>query len=667
VELRLEPRDAAALGGVRWSDMLHALDVGPELCLALDASGRVLHVSRSLCELLGWSVEELVGVGWFERAVPAELATAEQFAARVQSGAIRETAQHPLLTRDGRRVEVRWRNLVVRGRDEVVVGTLSVGALVDPAAQARHAPGLVDRGPEAAEALRLAGVGTWDWDFASGRVQWSPAIEAMFGLPPGTFDGRYETYVSLIHPADRARVAAAIERAQRGPDHAYYVEHRLLQTGDVVRWIEGRGALRRDADGRPAGLTGTVVEITPRKELERRIERGAKAESLARLAGGVTHELSNLLAALAMRLHEARGELATHPAAQAHLDELERVVARGAERAQPLRWLAGRVPLQPAPCDPAQLLHEALAAWSGAAQAGARAVRPVTLDIDPTCAGVEVNVDPRRIREALLQLLRNADEASAPGTALAVRLARVAYDAEDAATPASPSGTHIAFELRDRGKGIPAEALERAFEPYVSTKPSAEAGLGLPVTVALLAQVGGSLRLRSEPGVGTCATVLLPCSAARASGRVAHDRRDAGPDAPPAAAAATPVLLVEDDDLVRRATVQVLRRAGFSVTEAESAEQGRERYAELAARRPVLVTDVNLPGASGPELAAQLRAEDPALPVLYVSGFLANSGDAAGRLVPAAPLLTKPFDPAQLVAEVARLVAARAGDPAGGR
>jgi PAS domain S-box-containing protein len=125
---------------------------------------------------------------------------------------------------------------------------------------------------ESAERLRLAldaaSMGTWEWNLNTGRITWSDQIAPMFGLKPGAFDGKYETYLSLIHPDDLSRVQNAIERVLADPTTDYLVEHRLIRPGGEVCWLEGRGRVRRNESGKPIRMAGTVVDITERKRSE---------------------------------------------------------------------------------------------------------------------------------------------------------------------------------------------------------------------------------------------------------------------------------------------------------------------------------------------------------------------------------------------------------------
>lgn len=141
-------------------------------------------------------------------------------------------------------------------------------------------------------ALDAAKMGTWNWNIETGAVSWSDGIEPMFGMSPGSFDGRYETYLSLVHPEDLSKVQSAISYAlQSDGSEDYYVEHRLLVEGEI-RWLEARGEVHRDGSGRPVSMFGTVVDVTVRKraeqELRERNERFRKVFHVSPVAMSIT-------------------------------------------------------------------------------------------------------------------------------------------------------------------------------------------------------------------------------------------------------------------------------------------------------------------------------------------------------------------------------------------
>jgi PAS domain S-box-containing protein len=153
-------------------------------------------------------------------------------------------------------------------------------------------------------ALEAGRMGIWHWDIETSRVGWSETMEAIFGLRPGTFDGSYETYQSLLHPDDRARVQASVQRAvEEGAPH--HVLHRFIHADGSVRWMEGIGRVMRDGDGRPASMIGVATDVTEREEAQAERVRLLEAEQAARQAAEVAQERLAFLAEASAVLAES--------------------------------------------------------------------------------------------------------------------------------------------------------------------------------------------------------------------------------------------------------------------------------------------------------------------------------------------------------------------------
>jgi CheY-like chemotaxis protein len=213
-------------------------------------------------------------------------------------------------------------------------------------------------------------------------------------------------------------------------------------------------------------------------------------------------------------------------------------------------------------------------------------------------------------------------------------------------------GHYVRLSVRDTGAGMDAETLKRAIEPFFSTKGIGKGtGLGLSMVHGLAAQLGGGLTIASAPHEGTEVTLWLPISA------VAIRDQGQAPDQVESARAKGIALLVDDEELVRMSTADMLSDFGFEVVEVDSAEEAL-RVLQAGTKPDILITDHLMPGMTGADLAHEVRATLPAVPVLVVSGYAEVEGLAADL-----PILTKPFRSAELAASLAALLPTGADTP----
>jgi CheY-like chemotaxis protein len=208
-------------------------------------------------------------------------------------------------------------------------------------------------------------------------------------------------------------------------------------------------------------------------------------------------------------------------------------------------------------------------------------------------------------------------------------------------------GAYVMLSVSDTGTGMDAATRARAFEPFFTTKPKGKGtGLGLATVYGIVEQSGGGIALDTGPGRGTAVSIFLPVTSATS--------RNGGPDLPLVVAGGghETLLLVEDNDSVRQVAAQALRRRGYTVHEARTAEHAMEWSATSKVKPHLLVTDVVMPGLSGPNLAARMVRLDPNLRVMYMSGYTDDATAVQGHFWGGVPLLQKPFTPAQLAERV---------------
>ena len=385
-------------------------------------------------------------------------------------------------------------------------------------------------------------------------------------------------------------------------------------------------------------------EAAERAAAEAQLRQIQKMEAVGQLTGGIAHDFNNMLAVIVGGLDLAKRKLhGPRREVEFHLDNAMEGATRAAALTRRLLAFARAEPLLPEAVAPAKLVENMLELVDRAL--GER----ISVHTDFAPHVWHVWADPTQFENAVLNLAVNARDAMDGRGDLNICVDNVTL--AEAETANLPAGDYVRVRVTDTGSGIAPEHLDRVFEPFFTTKDVGKGtGLGLSQIFAFARQSGGDVAIASILGRGTTVSIFLPRSAAaaeQASGQVAPRVRHAEPAARGGHGAA--VLVVEDDPRVSRSTVAALEELGYHPYPCAS---GREALAILK-REPKLalvVTDVMMPEMTGTELAAELRRRHPGLPVMFVTGYVGEAGDAvelAGHAV-----LRKPFTVAALASAV---------------
>ncbi|MDP1570524.1 MAG: PAS domain S-box protein [Vicinamibacterales bacterium] len=393
-------------------------------------------------------------------------------------------------------------------------------------------------------------------------------------------------------------------------------------------------------DGRPAWFVA-AADVTERKRLEEQLRDAYRMESVGRLAGGIAHDFNNLLTAITGFATLALDGLTAAEPRHGHIEQICRAADRAASLTRQLLAFSRRQILQPQLVN----LNRTIVDMSGMLSRLIGEDVHLELRLDAPVATVEV--DPAQIEQVLLNLIVNARDAMPRGGRLTIGTTVVEPALEDGHEEAG--GPWVELRVSDTGEGIPPGVQARIFEPFFTTKPKGQGtGLGLAMVHGIVTQSRGLVTVSSTPGVGTTFRIRLP-------------QQTDQPAAASKAVAAAPadghehVLLVEDDDGVRELAASVLRSGGYRVVTSPDGLHALERR---AGNGPVdlLVTDVVMPGMSGPELASRLTTLQPGLRVLFMSGYPDEALSRHGMDGHAFHFLQKPFTPTALLDRVRRVL-----------
>jgi PAS domain S-box-containing protein len=426
----------------------------------------------------------------------------------------------------------------------------------------------------------------------------------------------------------------------------FSMSYRLKRRDGVYRNILDNGAPFY-RDGEFAGYFGSCIDISDRMAIEAQLRQAQKMEGIGQLTGGVAHDFNNLLQVIGGSLQLLAKTVAPEEQAQRHLRNAVEAVARGAKLANQLLSFARRQTLEPKATDLGRVIR-------GMDDLLRRALGEA-VEIETIIGGGlwTTYVDRTQVETALLNLAINARDAMGGRGKLTIEADNARLDENYAAQHIDvTAGQYVMVAVSDSGRGMPAEVIARAFDPFFSTKPPGEGtGLGLSMVHGFVKQSGGHIKIYSELGCGTTVRIYLPRSTLREfdSVAVASGAVTGGTEA---------ILIVEDDDTVRATTADMLADLGYQVLRARDANSAIA-IIESGVAIDLLFTDVVMPGAFGAtELARRAQERLPGLPVLFTSGYTENAIIHGGRLEQGVELLSKPFTQDELARKLRKILAA---------
>jgi PAS domain S-box-containing protein len=493
-------------------------------------------------------------------------------------------------------------------------------------------------------ALESADVGIWDLDYETGALRWSRTLESHYGLEPDTFGGTFEAFLDCVHPDDRQQLLETIRDAEKsGTD--FSLHNRTTWRDGTVRWLDGTGRVLLGVDGRPSRAVGISIDVTERRSLEAQFQQAQKMEAIGRLAGGVAHDFNNLLTVIlgfCELLISDRGPTDPH---RADIAEIQKAGQRGAELTRQLLAFSRKQIIEPTLLD----LNEVVAGMQALLGRLIGEDVKVVFLLRPGLA--PVRADRGQVEQVVMNLAVNARDAMPKGGTLTIESANVVLDENYAKAHLDvESGAYVVLTVTDSGTGMPLEVQARLFEPFFTTKePGKGTGLGLATVYGIVRRSGGTIGVYSEVGKGSAFNVYFP--------RASDPARVAEAAIPPVRTRSETetILLVEDESSLRTLTKRMLERQGYTVFVASRAEEAL-RVFDQNSGIDLLLTDVVMPGASGPELAGQLVQKLPSLRVLYMSGYTEDVIVQQGVLLPGISFLNKPFTSRSLNEKIRELL-----------
>ena len=347
----------------------------------------------------------------------------------------------------------------------------------------------------------------WEWELETGNVGWSPGAEAILGLNPENLETN-GALIGRIHADDRRRVEEGLAEAIAGGSLFWTDEYRVKRRDGSYATVSDRACVERGADGVAVRVVGAMADVTARKQAEEHYRRADRLDAVGRLAGGIAHDLNNMLTAI---LNSAAFVTRRLPADSAEVSELQRLslaANRSAKLTQQLLAFARRDMIQPGVVDVNALVTEAVQLLRPLLR------RTIDLELELEPKIERVMADKSRLDQVVVNLVLNARDAMPQGGRVTLETSSVQLDAAYLQRHAQVNikpGRYVMIAVSDTGHGMDRETLSHIFEPFYTTKPVGQGtGLGLATVYGSVKQAGGLVWAYSEPNIGTVIKVYLP-------------------------------------------------------------------------------------------------------------------------------------------------------------
>lgn len=557
--------------------------------------------------------------------------TVEEINRVIDGGGDHWTGQYRYLRADGSYAWVLDRGYVIRDAEGVpmrmIGGMTDLTDRVMAEEQVAEQAALID---EASDAILVR-------DLAHRITFWNEGAKKVYGWSADEAIGRHGG--ELLY-ADQDQFQRAMMDLMR--EGSWSGELEQVAKGGERRTVFGRWTLMRDRAGNPKSVLAINADITDQRLVEQQLLRAQRLESIGTLAGGIAHDLNNVLTPILMSIEV----LKLTEQSEAKLDVLSTIetsARRGADMVQQVLTFARGVEGERVMVRLGEVVGDVVKIAQETFPRSIEVVAQVPADIPPVVG------DATQLHQVLLNLCVNARDAMDTGGRLLVRLSTSTIDAHYVALhPEASEGAFVVLQVEDSGSGMTPDVMDKIFEPFFTTKDLGQGtGLGLSTTQAIIRSHGGFVRVYSEVGRGTTFHVYLPALQASAdSGKLAPRvvELPRGND--------ELILAVDDEPAVRRITCHTLETFGYRTLTAVDGADAIATYAARQADIALILTDMMMPVMDGLSMVQVIRRMNPSARIVAASGLQANNRAAKATELGVRHFLSKPYTADRLLLAV---------------
>ncbi|VEP15184.1 PAS domain S-box (modular protein) [Hyella patelloides LEGE 07179] len=490
---------------------------------------------------------------------------------------------------------------------------------------------LQERETQLKTALDAAAMGTWSWNIATNEVILSASSQSILGFTDGEFPGTLEAIVDRIHPEDRN---ALNEKVTKAIDEGglYEMETRIVLTDGKHRWLTARGHVLLDSEDRSTQMIGVTADITEKKQLEDKYLRQQRLESLGSLAGGIAHDLNNILTPIMMSVQILPITLPQIDSrSQELIQMLETNVKRGSALVKQVLSFARGIEGKRRIVQVKHLIAD---------------IRQIATETFPKSIEFQTDVSPNlwtvlgdatQIHQILLNLVINARDAMPDGGILDISAVNLTMDEEYVREHSQAQvGSYVAISITDTGIGISAENINQIFEPFFTTKENdGGTGLGLATVMTIVQSHGGFIDVVSEIGQGTRFNVFIPALEVSETDLAEHLAIPKGKG--------ELILVVDDEATIREITRASLETHNYRVIIANNGIEAVASYVQNQAEIALVLMNMMMPEMDGTTAIRTLQKIAPNIKIIVMSGSNITYQTLSDRKLNISSFLAKPY------------------------
>ncbi|MDJ0590426.1 MAG: PAS domain-containing protein [Pleurocapsa sp. MO_226.B13] len=505
-----------------------------------------------------------------------------------------------------------------------------IGSGVDISSRKQAEETLRERETQLRTALDAAAMGTWIWEISTNQVILSPRSESILGLTTDE-SNTLAAILERIHPEDRQRIDKQAKQAI-AKHGLYEIETRIILSDGKYRWVTARGHVLLDAEGQPIQMIGVIADITEKKRLEEQSLRHQRLENLGSLAGGIAHDLNNILTPIMMSLQLLPVTLShMNPRSRELIEMLENNVKRGSALVQQVLSFARGIEGKHGIVQVKHLIRD---------------IKQIATETFPKSIEIQTNIasnlwtvrgDATQIHQILLNLVVNARDAMPNGGLLSISAINLTIDREYVREhPQAEVGSYVAIIVSDTGVGIPPENIEQIFEPFFTTKgEEGGTGLGLATVMNIVQSHGGFIDVVSQREQGTQFNVFIPAA------EVAEADSKENVILPKGKGEL--ILVVDDEATIREITKASLETHNYRVIDARDGIEAIASYVRNQAEIAVVLMNMMMPVMDGTTAIRTLQKINPLVKVIAISGRNFTSQVFSDRQLNINSFLAKPY------------------------